>query len=178
MTNILQLKDFVITRILVEWQASKKPVDYVDISKTDVFIDYDVLRDPETDKSLALQFRVKVAPPKKDETGYIVESEVVGFFTFPETMEEEQVQYLARVNGGTILYGILRGQVALLTGSFPGGKYMLPAIYMPDVVAMVEESKAKILKKTAARKKATTKRKGPDKAKNAVRKTDTKIRKR
>lgn len=176
MPDILQLKDFIITRLHVDWQAPENPVEDVEKPEDDLFIDYKVLRNPEEQHSLAFEFRVKITPKSKDTAGYRIESEIVGFFDFPETMEEKQIQYLIRVNGGTILYGILRGQIALFTGSFPNGKFTLPAILMQDVVKQVEATHAKVLKKAAARGKTTVKRKVPEKA--TAKKSNAKSRKR
>ena len=178
MPDILQLKDFMITRLHVDWQAPENPVEYVGKPEEDLFIDYKVLRNAEEQHSLALEFRVKRTPKGKFAAGYSIECEIVGFFDFPETMEEEKIQYLVRFNGGTILYGILRGQIALFTGSFPDGKYTLPAISMQDVVKQVEATHAKVREKAAARNRASVKRKGLEKVKAPAKTTDTKSRKR
>jgi hypothetical protein len=41
--------------------------------------------------------------------GYTIDSEIVGLFSFPEGASEVKMQMLIRVNGATILYGILLG---------------------------------------------------------------------
>lgn len=158
MPDILQLNDFTITRLLVDWIAPDVPAANEEPLSAELVIDYDVLRNPDAPYSMALQFRIKLAPHKGKKIGYIIEAEIVGFFDFPETMSEEQVQYLIRVNGGTILYGILRGQISLFTGSFPGGKFMLPAVYMPDVANEVEERKQKIRNDIAHNNKVSAKK--------------------
>ena len=66
-------------------------------------------------------------------------------------MDEEQMQALIRINGSAILYGILRGEIAVFTGSFPGGKFVLPAVYMQDVVKDVEtKNRARLAKESKA----------------------------
>ncbi len=52
------------------------------------------------------------------------------------------MQSLVRFNGCTILYGILRGQLANITGSFPNRKLLLPTVMMEDVVKDIEREKA------------------------------------
>jgi len=168
MPDILQLKDFIITRLHVDWQTPTHPAEDEGSFSGDLTIDYEVLRNPEAQLSLALEFRVKLTPRDNDAAGYSIESEIVGLFDFPETMSDDQVQYLIRVNGGTILYGILRGQIALFTGSFPGGKYTLPAIYMQDVVRQVEAKRKKPKIKPAAKKKVSGRPAGAAKTKPKV----------
>jgi hypothetical protein len=64
------------------------------------------------------------------------------------------MQYLIRVNGGTILYGILRGEIAAFTGSFPGGKFNLPTVNMMEIVKDCEEKlKQKHFAETSKEKK-------------------------
>ncbi len=154
MPEILQLKDFVITRLHVDWLAPATAVADAEALRGELAIDYDVLRKPGAPYSLALQLRINVAPSKAQKFGYAIEAEIAGFFDFPETIPGKQVQYLTRVNGGTILYGILRGQISLFTGSFPGGKYTLPAVYMPDVVKDIEARKDKAGRKADKKKRA------------------------
>ena len=43
--------------------------------------------------------------------------------------------------GMTILYGILRGEIANITGSFKGQKYIIPSIMVQDVVNDTEARK-------------------------------------
>lgn len=55
------------------------------------------------------------------------------------------MQYFVRINGCTMLYSLLRGQVAMITGSFPDGKFNLPAIVMHDEIMKIEKKKDKKL---------------------------------
>lgn len=41
---------------------------------------------------------------------------------------------LVLYNGSLILYGLLRGQIAAITGAFPTGKFMLPSVNMQQVI--------------------------------------------
>ena len=154
MPEILQLNDFALTRLQVDWIAPDVPTADDESLRGDPAIDYDVLRHHDNPYSMVLQFRIKIAPSKGQNFGYAIEAEIAGFFDFPKTMTEEQVQYLIRVNGGTILYGILRGQISLFTGPFPGGKFMLPAVCMTDVVKDIEARKNKAGRKAAKKKRA------------------------
>jgi len=142
MPDILQLKEFFVTRLHVDWHGSNNALPQKPKVAEPVAFDYDVLRKEETPHSFVLRLRMKAdLDASKSTARYEIDSEIMGFFDFPETMDEKQIQALIRVNGGIILYGILRGEIAAFTGSFPGGKIVLPAVYMQDIVAGIEERK-------------------------------------
>lgn len=99
--------------------------------------------------------------PQKDRPDiYKVDFQILGFFAFPKDTVEDNMQYLIRVNGCTILYGILRGIVANVTGTFPEGPLPLPTVMMHDVVNSVERSRntkpVESVEKRAATQKTTT----------------------
>ena len=77
-----------------------------------------------------------------------IDSEIVGYFSFSEEFsDEEKRQITIRINGSVILYGILRGQIATFTGSFPNGKFNLPTVNMIEIVNEIEKKNiAKITK--------------------------------
>jgi preprotein translocase subunit SecB len=135
---VCQLDDFHFRQLSVEWHDPETS-GQVEINHT---FDYEVGQH-STEHSrfrLALQYKTVSATPQP--VGYAVQAEIVGFFRFPDGMEQEKMDYLIRLNGCTILYGILRGQIANLTGVFPRRKLVLPTFMMKDVVEAVEISKA------------------------------------
>jgi len=142
MPDILQLEDFHMTRLHVDWyQPEAKDKGHMSVQSR-FWIDYDVMRRTTDKRLFALKLRFKLGPQGgQRQAGYAIDTEIVGLFRFPESLSEEDMQKLVRVNGGMILYGILRGQIAGFTGSFPGGKFTLPAVYMPDVVAKIESER-------------------------------------
>ena len=89
-----------------------------------------------------LAFRVAVKSKTPTPVDYSLDCEIVGLFRFPEDSTEETMQGLIRLNGCTILYGILRGQLANITGAFPRQKLILPTVMMEEVVNEVEREKA------------------------------------
>lgn len=143
MKQPLQLEEFFIARLHVDWRFGSPETEGVPQLRSNLGFDYDVLSNADDPLLHALELKVIVEPePDHAEgMGYAIEAHIIGFFRFEEGTPEEEMQYLVRVNGGTILYGILRGQLAAFTGSFPNGKYMLPSVYMQDVVKDVEERK-------------------------------------
>jgi hypothetical protein len=142
MTEILRLEDFAFTRLHVDWHEPDGLLPEPSALIDNTVFDYDVYRRNDAMHSLALQMRLHSSSTYEgDQVGYEIDTEIVGFFNFPETMTEDEIQALVRINGGTILYGIVRGEIAAFTGSFPGGKFVLPAVYMTDVVDDIERRK-------------------------------------
>jgi preprotein translocase subunit SecB len=147
-----QLEDFHFTRLAIEWHEPRE-AGQVDLALS---FDYDVGQH-STEKNryrLAFRFGAKSATPEP--IGYEIDAEIVGFFTFPEDTEQRKMDLLIRLNGGTILYGLLRGQIANLTAQFPQRKFVLSTFMMRDIIEGVEadkaaQRKAKKLKKAATR---------------------------
>lgn len=143
MTKILQLEDFTLTKLHIDWHSiddseSQQPVAI----ETEISVSYDVKRHKERPNTFLLKLLFSDCPlGKKTKQGIELHAEILGLFHFPEGMSEDEMQTLIRINGGTILYGILRGEIASLTGSFPSGKVVLPTIHMPEIVEAVEKKK-------------------------------------
>lgn len=154
-----------MTRVNVAWHEPSEPGSV----EIDFLFDYDVARHATEKKRFRLAFRVGVKSKSPAPVDYSLDCEIVGFFSFPEDTAEETMQRLIRLNGCTILYGILRGQLANITGSFPRQKLILPTVMMEDVVNDIEREKAqaraakpsgakKVAKKTAKRAKPSAKK--------------------
>ena len=107
-------------------------------------IDYDLSCKNEDCHEIRMVLRFRLEPDKAEEVRtcpYEIKATIEGFFTFSKDLDYKQMAYLVRVNSATILYGILRGEVANVTGSFPAGKFLLPTVMMQDVVKEIEERK-------------------------------------
>ncbi len=140
-TSSLQLEEFLITKLNIEHiEATNKN----DTEKFNIKLDYDVAMHADNDNLFRLDFRVKIKP-KKGDSGKSIDAELLGFFSFPPNTELDDMQYLVRINGCTMLYSLLRGQVAMITGSFPDGKFNLPSILMHDKIMQIEKKKEKKL---------------------------------
>ena len=177
---VCEMLSYNLTHILVDWAIPDKG----DPPSCAVNIGYDVAQNVEAPDNYRLTFRAKLQEKDADgrDTGYCVEAHIVGYFSFPASVSEEEREYLIRVNGGTILYGILRGHIASLTGLYPAGPLMLPTVMMHDIVMDIEatlnnDAPVKKItskpKKTApkAKKKAKKKTKAKRVAKKSARKT-------
>jgi len=79
--------------------------------------------------------RLDVSYKAKTKTEFTVQISVDGYFSWRGGLEvKEGDGYMAWVNGGTILYGIVRATVADLTSSCKCGRVILPTIMMEDIV--------------------------------------------
>lgn len=163
---VCHLKEFFMTRVNVAWHVPSQSED-VDIEYS---FDYDVSRHASNKHLFRLAFRVEAKSKTPSPVDYSLDTEIVGFFRFPEKSTEDVMQFLTRLNGCTILYGILRGQLANITGSFPRQKLLLPTVMMENVVNDIEREKArdrqenppvkkKAVKKTEKRAKTPVKKK-------------------
>lgn len=91
---------------------------------------------------IVLEVSVNPAKERPALDPYAIKFRIVGFFTLSGNPPSEEKDRLLSLNGGTILYGIIRGIVAQATGSGPFGKYIMPAI---NLVEIYEKRKSQIL---------------------------------
>lgn len=136
----LHLDEFFIIRLNLAWVTAES-AETSEEYPSDLGIDYELSRHDDDPQLFRLVLRVD-SVVKKGYTGLNVESEIAGFFSFPEDTAEDEMQYLVRVNGASMLYGILRGQIAMVSGSFPGGKVNLPAVVMQEILPEIDRAKA------------------------------------
>jgi hypothetical protein len=139
---VCELETFNINKLHVECLNSETDNQFSAMYS----FDYNILCQPDNPrvKKMIAQYSLVPNPDDaKPRCPYAINVEIEGVFSFPEDMPEEKMGYLCRVNGLTILYGILRGELANVTGSFKGGKFILPTVMMQDVVKDVEARKAK-----------------------------------
>jgi len=114
--------------------------------------DYDLSCNKDNPREIRMLLRFSLGPNQEEGSptcSYNIYAEIEGFFTFSEDLGDDQMGYLCRVNSATILYGILRGEIGNVTGSFRGGKFLLPTVMMQDVVNQVEADKAEAAESAA-----------------------------
>lgn len=143
----LQLEDFFLTKMSVVWHPPAKETTV----SSEFRFGYDVRRHKDDKRRFRLDFTLQAIPKEKEPiVGYEIESHISGLFAFSEGTSEEEMQQLIRVNGGTVLYGVLRGHIATVTGCFPGGKFTLPTVMMQDVVQDIEAERTAHARKNQA----------------------------
>jgi len=135
--NLLQLKDFTITKLSINFLRTRKKPENV-IYNLDVNTDHK--RDRNNKRLHVVQLKVSVTPEPR--FGYKIQANISGKFMAPDGISEKVLNELIPSNGTLILYGILRGQLALFTSSFPGGRITLPTIPIkcPNPTDLVKKS--------------------------------------
>ncbi len=143
MQLVCELEDFFLTRMNID-ALDCDPDSEGHAAR--ISFDYDLATAVEDDHRIKMEMSFVMNAATENETSrcpYAIDAVIVGFFKFPQDLEDQQIAYLCRVNTMTMLYGILRGQVATMTGSFRPGKFTLPAVMMQEVVNQIEQRKQK-----------------------------------
>lgn len=105
-----------------------------------------------------MALKVKIQEYKDDKTpiGITLASEIIGFFSLDESIPQPEMEFRARTNGLSVLYGLLRGTVASCTGLLQGGKFIMPSINPQEIVQNIEERRAEEEKESKAAKASGT----------------------
>jgi len=143
MAPVVNLDSFVIMRSNIEMlplddETLKSAADGKVQLKYNSAIAYSVAKNQDDEYNYKLTLGVKVVPER---FGWSIDVEIVGIFYFPKGTSISDMEGIVRVNGCTILYGLLRGHLASVTGAFPSGPYVLPTVNMLEVVKRIEESR-------------------------------------
>lgn len=154
MKTQLQLEDYYLTKLHIDWSAPTKAAVHVEEIQTG--LDYDVAVHSSDELRYRLILRIRLSEQGKEEknVGYVIVADIVGLFSFPKDSDLETREKLIRVNGLTLLYSTFRGILGGMTGMFPGQRLALPTIMPYEVVQRVEESKR--AKRTSKQKKIKT----------------------
>lgn len=107
----------------------------------DFNVDFDVQRSAQDEQSFRIIMHINVA-----QDGYTVDTNpshsisltIVGYFSFAQGTDEEQMQRMIRINGSSILYGIARGLVGQATGASKHGQFVLPTVNFVEIVKAKE----------------------------------------
>lgn len=124
--NYLQLEEFFINKIHIDYHQKKENTSKVNLS---LKIGIDVKPGLKKEKRDIVKISIKITPEPKE--SYEIDSEITGFFSRIKGIPEKDREEILRKNGFAILYGIMRGQLALITGTFPEGKLNLPTVPVP-----------------------------------------------
>lgn len=141
MNPACQLEDYAITRLHIHFNEPQGGGQ--DVTHVNSAFDYSVSTH-RTDKNryrLDLRVITYETGSAGERVGFDLDAKIVGFILFDEEETKEKMEALIRLNGVSILYGILRGIVATVSGSMPTGKFLLPTVMPQDVVRMVESQR-------------------------------------
>lgn len=133
MSEILQLNTFFLQKIGIE--SLPPATDPERIGRGALTISFELGRDADDPNRFILALKVNCQHHRPNgQPGLAVDAEIHGEFFCPDSVAPEQKEQLVAINGGIILYGILRGQLTAYTGPFPGGVFNLPTVNMVEAL--------------------------------------------
>jgi len=92
---------------------------------------------------LTMGIQVKPSPKKEKEFfPYLIAISGRAFFTFEEPCPREQAEAVLRLNGASILYGLLRAQVAQITAQSVHGQFLLPAMNFVELAKVQADAES------------------------------------
>lgn len=107
-----------------------------------VRIDYTAMVATNEPRLHRLIMKYAVKPPK-DGAGYVISAQIEGQFLFPEGVDPQKMAWTVRLNGCSILYGVLRGVLSGITGGMKHGQSILPTVNFVEVVKSIEEKRTR-----------------------------------
>ncbi len=137
MSSPISLDSFYLKRLSLEWQEGCD--NFPAVSR--LAFSFDLKTNKDDDNKLLVTIALKGRPDSNQE-GLLMEVEICGFFT---CLDKSKDKFFCLVNAANILYGILRGQISMMTSSFPSGPVALPTVMMKDkIIEFIEmENKKK-----------------------------------
>ncbi len=142
MSSPISFDSFCLKKLSLKWKDGKENI--TSASKLDFSFDLKVSKDNENELMVSLFLNGK---PDNDLEGLIIDVEICGIFT---KLDKSKDEFFYFVNATTILYGILRGQLSMLSSSFPSGSIILPTVMMSEKIS-------NFLKKANKKKKVARK---------------------
>ena len=142
MSDVLQLSNFRLVRLKIDSEPFAVLPANPDFRQE---TGYDVLINKDDPNAFLMILRISgclASPGSTEDAGTKLEVHAVGEFRVPDGLDDGKKDYLVRYNGGMILYGMVRGQVAMATGAFPCGSLLLPTLYWQATVKEIESKRS------------------------------------
>lgn len=157
--TLCQLNDYNFTQLSIQWKPAPDR-DEFEVDNLVSKFDYSVWQNPENPLTHLMRFWASFneETPEKENYGYQIEAEIFGNLTLSTEIPEEKRALYIRQNGVSILLGLMRAQIGMNTGSFVGGKLVIPTLMPNEIVKEVQAAKQRTKQteppKTTSRKKA------------------------
>jgi len=138
----LQLEDFFLTRLNVEWRNLPSDSEYK-VNSLRVRVGYELAHHAEIPH--AYQMTLCVAGEdvieKAASAGYKFDAVITGRYHIENAKTPELEARLSVINGISLLYSTLRGLLGSASGNFEFGKLVLPSINPYAIVEQTEKAK-------------------------------------
>ncbi len=123
----IELNGFTLKRLSIEWKEGKSN----DEQKSSLSFSFDLKTRNDDGRQMLVTLGV-TGKPLEEHEGLDFAVDIIGSFTIKDVKRD---LYLHLINSANILYGILRGQMALYTSSFRKGGIILPTVMMEKEIA-------------------------------------------
>ncbi len=169
--SLCQLNDYNFTKLSIQWKPAPDRDDF-EVDNLVSKFDYSVWQNHDNPLMHLMRFWASFSEetPDKENYGYQIEAEIFGNLTLSAEIPEEKRALYIRQNGVSILLGLMRAQIGMNTGSFIGGKLVIPTLMPNEIVKEVQATKQKSKQTKPSKKTARKKAKSP--AKKTSRKSD------
>jgi len=144
MAELIQLVGFRLVRLNVQMDPFKGLPENLPLT---VETGYDVYTGTDDPCQFMMLLWIKGAntPTEEEQAGPSLEIHALGEFRVPAGLPDDQKDALVKFNGGMILYGLIRGQLAMVTGAFPFGSILLPTLDWQATVQDIETQRAALV---------------------------------
>lgn len=153
---MLNLDDFSLTRLQYEYYEGDKNPRKAD-TEFPLTFDYEIGLHKSDPLRFRLRLNFELSRLPGNVSGYTLQAQITGYFA-SETVVGDPINGDLVVHGCSLLYGVLRGQLSLITGGAPLGRIVLPTVPMGDIVRNIQDSR---VKEAEAEKRASATRQVP-----------------
>jgi len=155
MDTPIVLESFFYKKLNITWRDGIKE----ESTPFEINFSFDIKTKKDDPKHILMTLGVEVFP-EKNFRGVHISTTIDGFFAINESCDKGDSRGYALVNASTILYGLFRGQLSMITSNFPDGKIMLPTVMMLDEIKKFysQQSKSEVTSKAKIEKKNTIKK--------------------
>ena len=103
-----------------------------------------------------MKLRLQIANETGNKIPYGVDLQTIGYFDLTSDISAEEREDIAKVNGASLLYGVLREVLFSLTARFPRGPLVLPSVNFFDLKKSARkqpgvEKESRVAAKTASK---------------------------
>lgn len=150
MNCAIQLDSYEINSVAVTQNEAFNP--NLPSHRGDVSISVDIAASNKDFHKQRITLALQTKPVKGKETEfhpYWIAIKGRGFFTVGKPCTKKEAERIVRLNGTSMLYGLLRAQVVQITALSAHGKHLLPAV---NFVALANRTKAVPLSQPEKRK--------------------------
>lgn len=157
--TLCQLNDYNFTKLSIRWNPAPNSDDF-EVDNLVSKFDYSIWQNNENPLMHLMRFWASFSEetPDKQNYGYQIKAEIFGNLTLSAEIPEEKRALFIRQNGVSILLGLMRAQIGMNTGSFIGGKLVIPTLMPQEIVKEVEAAKLTVKKQTPVSNKVQKKK--------------------